>query len=235
MNRSSTAAARPLNTLDYEGAVEKVRTHDAGKVVTLTGGLELEVPRASCVGLKDELRVTRRSGRLKAEALCENGVAVVLPSFRSTYVLPDLSGRLVVREARDSKDIDGYTRLASFHYRSHQSFGRKAILVAYLERGGAESLVGYIELSNTFAGHRSRNALLDSAFEDESGLSWARWDMTTRAKYLNAIVRISRCVVRPKFEAPESDLYVPRPSSIPRLIGTSQEFDLCFLKSQRTC
>jgi uncharacterized protein len=188
-----------LTTFDYKGTVERVRAKDAGKTLTLTGNVELEVHRSCCVGLDDEVRVTKRSGRVRAEAICENGTATVLPAFRTTHALPDLGGRLIVREVRDADDFEGHERLASYHYRAHQSFGRKAILVACLERDGTESLVGYLEISNTFAGHKARNALLDAKFEDSSGVAWDRWDMKTRGRYLNAIPRIARCVVHPEF------------------------------------
>lgn len=188
-----------LTTFDYTGTVEKVRAQGESKTLILSGNIDLEVHRSSCVGLGDQLRVTKRSGRLRVEAVCENGTAVVLPAFKTTFTLPDLSGRLVVREAQHKADMDGYERLASYHYRSHQSFGRKAILVACLERQGTETLVGYLEISNTFAGHKARNALLDADFEDSSGIKWDRWDMKTRGRYLNAIPRIARCVVHPEF------------------------------------
>ena len=199
MNRLSLALPYPSPTFDCTGTVEKVRSRADGRTLILSDGLEIEVHRSCCVGVGDELRVTKRSGRLNVDAICKNGVAAVLPAFRSSHALPDLGGRLIVREAKDAEDMEGYQRLASYHYRSHQSFGRKAVLVAYLERGGVESLVGYLELSNTFAGHKSRNALLDSEFEDASGVKWGRWDLKARREYLNAIARIGRCVVHPEF------------------------------------
>lgn len=186
-------------TFDYSGTVEKVRTKVDGKILTLTDNIELNVHRSSCVGLGDRLQVTKRSGRLRIDAICENGTATVLPAFKMTFPLPDLSGRLTVREAESSDDFQGYERLASYHYRAHQGFGRRAILVARLERAGTEILVGYLELANTFAGHKARNALLDARFEDSSGIEWDRWDMDTRGRYLNSISRISRCVVHPEF------------------------------------
>lgn len=199
MNRLPLAIPLPSTPLDFTGTVEKVRTRPDGRTLVLTDGFELEVHRACCVGVGDELRVTRRSGRLRVDALCRNGTAAVLPAFRSTHPLPALGGRVVIREAKDAADMDGYERLASYHYRANQSFGRKAVLVAYLEREGRESLVGYLELSNTFAGHKSRNDLLDAEFEDASGIGWKRWDMNARGVYLNAIARIGRCVVHPEF------------------------------------
>lgn len=199
MIRLPSASSVPSSTLDYTGTVEKVRVKADGKTLTLTGGVELDVHRACCVGVDDELRVTKRSGRVKVEAICENGTASVLPAFRMAHALPDLGGRLVVREAKDAVDVEGYERLASYHYRAHQSFGRKAILVATLERDGIETLVGYLELNNTFAGNKPRNDLLDAPFEDASGISWARWDMKVRGRYLNSIARIGRCVVHPEF------------------------------------
>lgn len=199
MIRLPSASSPAPSTLDYVGTVERVRVKADGKTLTLTGGVELDVHRSCCVGVDDELRITKRSGKLKAEAICENGTATVLPAFRVTHALPDLGGRLVVREARDASDVDGYERLASYHYRAHQSFGRKAMLVATLEREGVETLVGYLELNNTFAGNKPRNDLLDAKFDDASGVSWARWDMKVRGRYLNAIARIGRCVVHPEF------------------------------------
>lgn len=199
MNRLSLVPAITSSTLDYTGIVEKVRTRSDGKTLTLTHGFELEVHRSCCVGVGDELQVIKRAGRLKAEAICKNGFATVLPAFRSSRPLPDLASRLIVREAKDAADIEGYERLASYHYRAHQSFGRKAILVAYLERDGLENLVGYLELSNTFAGHKARNAVLDAEFEDGTGIKWTRWDVKTRGLYLNAIARIGRCVVHPEY------------------------------------
>lgn len=199
MNCSSLALSYATPTLDYTGTVEKVRTRPNGKLLTLTDSFELEVPRSCCVGLGDQLRVIKRSGRLKVEAICKNGVATVLPAFRNIHTLADLGGRLEIREAKDAADIEGYERLSAYHYRSHQSFGRKAVLVAYLERGGVENLVGYLELSNTFAGHKSRNDLLDAQFEDASGIKWDRWSIKARSEYINAIARIGRCVVHPEY------------------------------------
>lgn len=199
MIRLPSASISVPSTFDYTGTVERVRVKADGKTLTLKGGVELDVHRACCVGVNDELRVTKRSGVVRAEAICENGTATVLPAFRVAHALPDLGGRLVVREARDASDADGYERLASYHYRAHQSFGRKAMLVATLERDGVETLVGYLELNNTFAGNKPRNDLLDAQFDDASGISWARWDMKARGRYLNAIARIGRCVVHPEF------------------------------------
>jgi len=50
------------------GVVEKVRTKEEGKILTLSGDVELELHRTSCVGLEDQLRVTKRSGRLRVDA-----------------------------------------------------------------------------------------------------------------------------------------------------------------------
>lgn len=184
---------------EYTGVVEKVRIKGDLKTLILSGGVEVNVPKSNCAGLDDLFEITSRSGRTKVEAICENGRASVLPLYRTSVALPDLGGRLIIREARDSLDLEGYERLAAFHYRAHQSFGRKAVLIAVLERGDEQLLVGYLEITNTFVGHQSRNSLLDAAFEDSSGIQWLRWDMKTRARYLNAIARISRCVVHPEF------------------------------------
>lgn len=199
MIRTQQATLPFSTTFDYTGIVEKVRTRVDGKTLILTDDIELEVHRSSCVGLGDRLRVTKRSGRLRVDAICENGSAAVLPAFKSVFTLPDLSGRLTVREAKSAEDFEGYERLASYHYRAHQGFGRRAILVASLERAGSEVIVGYLEIANTFAGHKARNALLDAKFEDSSGVAWDRWDKHARAKYMNAIPRIARCVVHPEF------------------------------------
>ena len=78
MTRTQQSPLPLSSTFDYVGSVEKVRTKTERKLLILTGDVELEVHRSSCVGLEDQLRVTKRSGRLRVDAICENGIATVL-------------------------------------------------------------------------------------------------------------------------------------------------------------
>jgi len=177
----------------------KVQASANTKTLFLESGSSVDVHRFACVGAGDDVEVQKLGTRITIEAICANGRAKVTPSFQLSRPLDGLGGRLVIREAATDEDLAGFEALARYHYRLHASFGRRAILVAYLEGEDKKRFAGYLEVTNTFAGHKARNRLLDAPFADGTGAKWLRWDREARNKYMNSIARISRCVVHPEY------------------------------------
>ncbi len=157
------------------------------------------VHRFACVGKNDRIKFEGSGDKRAIVVLCTNGEVRLNPAFSYTTSLKGLKIRLQVKEVENQEELDAFERLSSYHYRNNISFGRRAILIARIPSTHGYKIVGYIEITNSFAGHFSRNKLLDAPFSDGNGISWESWNVEAKKKYLNTIARISRCVVHPEY------------------------------------
>jgi len=164
--------------------------------LTLSNGSEIAVHRFACVGEGDEIRL---NGSKEIVVVCQNGTCDISVPLQKSSTIKGLGALIYVKEITTAAEYAGYEKLAAYHYRNSIGFGRRAILVARLGSGKSSRILGYIEITNTFAGHEARNRLLDSSFADGDEISWTAWNLAARKKYLNTIARISRCVVHPEF------------------------------------
>ncbi len=126
----------------------------------------------------------------------------VVPEFRLDIrhpVSPMTTLPLTAHELVSEADFEAYRALSQFHYRTERSFGRRAVLLLESRDPSFPKSVAFVEVTSPFLHLRNRNLLLDAPFtEPGEGVSWDRWDLPTRNRYVNAIARISRVVVHPE-------------------------------------
>lgn len=169
------------------------------KRLRLASGSTVPVHPLACVGKGD--LVQRDAGGAVSVSVGDVSLPVT-PEFRLEIrhqVTPSLVLPLTARELTTRSDFDAYHALSQFHYRTDRSFGRRAILLLQCHESSFPASVGFIEVTSPFMNLRNRNLLLDSHFvEPGEGVSWVRWDLDTRNRYVNAIARVSRVVVHPE-------------------------------------
>ena len=106
---------------------------------------------------------------------------------------------IVVKEIENHRELAGYEKLTTHHYKSGPGPGRRAPLVATACHPSLPNVVGFVEVCSAFLVNVPRKSLFDAPFSDRSrGISWERWDIDTAKKYINVTARISRCVVLPE-------------------------------------
>ena len=170
------------------------------KKLRLSNGDNVNVHRFACVGNGDSIYRTS-SGELFV--ITNDGDTVVLPLYSSAIEFEPVEGRRLILECQEiatRSNYDAYEALAQFHYRSQNSFGRRAILV--LTTGDEEfpEALGFVEITTAFLSSKNRSTLFDAPFESDVGrhVAWERWDNKARLKYTNTVARISRMVVHPE-------------------------------------
>ena len=126
----------------------------------------------------------------------------VSPAWKESvsFQVGDIELPLEIKEIESETELDGFARLTRYHYRGAKGAGRTVPLVVTTSRRDLPSVLGFVELTTSFLVNSARKKILDTAFSDpERGVGWPRWDGTTSRKWINCIVRISRCVVFPEF------------------------------------
>lgn len=179
--------------------VRSVEYGETGKIFRLENGRRVEAHRYCCLGPGDDLVIT---GPGEAHSRCENGNATVLPTYHARGSI-SFGGRtipLYVKELETGDEIQGYHRLAEYHYRGKVLHGRRVPLIIGASDPLLPNVLGYIELSTAFLMSRPRARLFDAPFADEmAGIGWTSWNKETVRTYTNLVVRIARCVVSPEF------------------------------------
>ena len=126
----------------------------------------------------------------------------ISPAWCRTVSLPvgDATVHMVVKEIESKVELEAFTRLTKYHYRGAKGAGRTVPLLVTTDHDDLPDVLGFIELTTSFLVNSARQKILDTAFSDiDSGVHWVRWDSDTARKWINCIVRISRCVVFPEF------------------------------------
>lgn len=197
--RPQVLGDRKMNALLKDTVqVIKVVTSGARRKLILLGGAEYDLHRFASVGKGDCVRLIGAGASRSLIVPCLNGEARITPAFSMTTHVPGISQPVHVKEIETEEELAAYERLAGYHYRNQASFGRKSIIVARIGSARDVRVIGYIEVTNTFSGHNARNTLLNAPFADDS-LNWSAWNLEAKRNYLNAIARISRCVVHPEY------------------------------------
>lgn len=197
MKKRKRASSLPRRRHQGSAKVVSRRWTDHSKVLTLTGGRRLSVPRSACVTRGDTIKIHPNEG---AEVVCRNGRAKISPAFSTKRTLR-LGGRRIpirVKEITSTTEFSAYEHLAALHYRNQGKHGRTAVLVVTATEPQFPRVLGYIELASPFYVSKPRARFFDTPFAHDD-VKWTRWNSLTTRKYLGLFVRISRCVVAPEF------------------------------------
>lgn len=147
-----------------------------------------------------------------------NDLIKVSPHFEQSLTLKsgalELSCRIT--ELTSDEDIESYSYLESFHYRTSSvpqeenengesvpagtSGGRRAVLLMYIKEGLRQQPIGYIELQMPLLMVKPRHDLFSTPFEHPSRpVKWDQWDLNSIRQNVNKIVRIARVVTSPEY------------------------------------
>lgn len=167
------------------------------KSIRLKGSREwLTIPISACVTEGDTIRLESN----KVWVICKNGDAQIIPPyvFKNTLNTDGFEIEILFKEITEQKEYEAYKKLADLHYRDHTIYGRTVRLIARCFHPMYPQVLGYIELGTPLYMNKARSKIFDAPFRYD-GISWEAWDMPTMRKYINLIVRISRCVIYPEF------------------------------------
>lgn len=187
--------------MEIKSKVIHEKTSGSSRLLTLENGMELEVHRYACVSEGDTLILNKKNEN-SIYVVCENGFAQIYPFYCEKEFLRIGNKKYLVnvKEITTKEELDGYRYLSRFHYRGKKFYGRRAPLIITSQNSFFPKVLGYIDIASSFIMNKSRYELFNAPFKDDTGeISWEKWDMHTRKKYTNVIVRIARCVVHPEF------------------------------------
>jgi ABC-type transport system involved in cytochrome c biogenesis ATPase subunit/GNAT superfamily N-acetyltransferase len=198
LSLSPAAQAPRADPLGWEEVVS-LSSVGHSKRLRVASGETIAVHGLACVGKGD---MVRRDASGNVSKRVGDVTLPVTPEFRLELrhvVTPTTTLPLTARELVAELDFDAYHSLAQFHYRTERSFGRRSVLLLECHDPSFPKAVAFIEVTSPFMHLRNRNVLLDAPFaEPGEGVSWSGWDLATRNRYVNVIVRVSRVVVHPE-------------------------------------
>ena len=198
LNLSLATRAPRADPLGWEEVVS-LSSVGHSKRLRVESGQTIVVHGLACVGKGD---VVRRDAGGNVSVRVGDATLPVTPEFRRDLrhaVTPTVTLPLTARELVEESDFGAYHSLAQFHYRTERSFGRRTVLLLECHDPSFPKAVAFVEVTSPFMALRNRNVLLDAPFvEPGEGVSWSCWDLATRNRYVNAIVRVSRVVVHPE-------------------------------------
>lgn len=176
--------------------IKKLKSKNTYKELTLQNNDFYRLPYSACVD-KDCVVLQEGSNLF---ITCKNGNVKIYPTYceRVSIGVGGFLIELLIKEITDDEELKSYEALAKFHYKEKHLFGRTSILVATSTTPYLPKVIGYIELSTPFYVNKPRSEVLNAPFK-HNGISWDLWDKDSTKKYINAIVRIARCVVYPEF------------------------------------
>ena len=179
--------------------VRSIRSDGHRKQLSLENGDRLWVHRYALAGVGDAVRV---EGGDSVSVRTRSGSASVTPAYRESdrwLIAPQVGLHFSVEEITTNEQLGAYHVLSQFHYRSEEGFGRRAVLLMTTQDARFPRALGFVELATPFLHLRSRSLLMDAPFSDPSAhVAWERWDLGTRQKLINIVVRISRIVIHPE-------------------------------------
>ncbi len=155
--------------------------------------------RFACAGVGDSVR-PEGDGRIAVKT--RDGSIPTTPAFVKSTIVNLAAGvqlSFSIAEITTQEQLTAYELLSAFHYRSHEGYGRRAILVMSTTDERFPAFLGFVELATPFLHMKNRSAVLNAPFSDPNqGLSWSKWDLPTRNALTNTVVRVSRIVVHPE-------------------------------------
>lgn len=177
-----------VSSLKRDGITKNIRLKENGEWLT--------VPFSACVGEGNTIHIESN----KAWVVCRNGEIQIIPPYAAKNTL-DLDGfkiDILFKEITEQSEYEAYKKLADFHYRGHQIYGRTVRLIACSFDPMYPKILGYIELGTPLYMNKARSNIFNAPFRF-NGISWEAWDIPTVRQYIHLIVRISRCVIYPEF------------------------------------
>lgn len=183
--------------IDRRATVRRVAWRDHIKEIFFNDDTpKLRLTRSACVTENDVIEFSGSD----VSVVCENGKAQLLPIYVASERLQigNLDLEFLIKEITEAEEQSAYQALTQFHYRTHVLFGRTARLVVRNFHPIYPKVAGYIELTTPFFMNKARATILDAPFK-ANGTSWQSWDVETRRRNINLIVRIARCVIYPEF------------------------------------
>ena len=182
--------------------------------------IHLKVHRFAVVGKGDEIEIDPHHASRMAVVSSEDASDLirVTPHFEvpATLRIGEREINLRMTEITTQEDLDAYTYLESFHYKTSASVvrgeeeetstqepnvgGRKAVLMCYIKNGVRWDAVAYVELHMPLLMVKPRHVALSSPFQHPTrNIHWEKWDQYAIRDYVNCIVRIARVVTSPEF------------------------------------
>lgn len=177
-------------------SVKRKRYSHFREISSETGEFKINLPLSACVRLGD--KVCKRAQSLYV--VCKNGFAQIFPPYCSKdQVRHDgINLEFLVKEITEENEYEAYKSLTEYHYRKRAIYGKTAVLVIRNFNPSYPTISGYIELATPLYMNKARGEILDAPF-NFNNVCWERWDKATTQKYINTIVRISRCLIYPEF------------------------------------
>lgn len=179
----------------------------------------LPIHRFAMVGPGDQVRLVNSPAGLQITLLNKNGIGtgiVITPHFQSHHEIRfgDERLKILLTEIHSEAEYESYRHLEQFHYKGinlHQGpdadneskaktvGGRRALLLASIQKNGMTRSVGYIEIQMPLMMCKPRHVLFARPFTHrKTGASWKTW-LGDGQQYVNLIARIARVVVDPEF------------------------------------
>lgn len=179
---------------------------------------QLPVHRFAMVGPGDQVNLVRSPADLQMTLRCSGSHSdiVITPHFQSHHEIRFGDDRLkiLLTEIHSEDEYGSYRRLEQFHYKginlhlgpdagieskSKSIGGRRALLLASIQKNGMSRSVGYIEIQMPLMMCKPRHVLFGRPFcHKKSSVSWETW-LGDGQRYVNLIARIARVVVDPEF------------------------------------
>jgi ABC-type transport system involved in cytochrome c biogenesis ATPase subunit/GNAT superfamily N-acetyltransferase len=173
-------------------SVTKVAPAPDARLVSLSDGRTIAVPRFASITRGDLVWGDSRAFGVELQ----NGRTSILPAFRRFHRLRlgSMAIRLNVKDIESTREFEEYRRLAAFHYRSAEGFGRRTPIIAVI----GDRIVGFAEITTGFLMSKPRTKMLDAPYAD-AFLQWDGWGSAQMRSLTSAVARISRLVVHPEF------------------------------------
>lgn len=200
---------------EFKGNSRRI-TVDNGKGAKLF----LKVHPYAQIGKADVINIDDSHASRISVVSCEdpNDLIRITPHYECarTIRLGDREVSIRITEIVTAEDLEGYSFLESFHYKTSATVsdttdteaadsdlnvgGRRAILLCYLRAGSRWQAAGYIELQMPLLMVKPRHEILNSPFEHPTRpINWDRWDQHSLRQFVNCIVRIARVVTSPEY------------------------------------
>lgn len=201
----------------HEYKVKSISNKGVHKIITLDNNsksIKVKVHRYSIVGPNDTLLIsTKKSDNVYVKTLT-GGKLTIQPHFEhhSVIKLGDLKIQTRITEIITTEDMENYSFLEKYHYKSMSNLGddnefeatpgggRKSILLLYLKLPGRWESVGYIELQMPLMMCKPRHILFNNPYNNkQKQIQWEKWDQDAIKNYVNQIVRVARVVTAPEY------------------------------------
>jgi len=188
-------------TVDLNGKTTPIKVHRFAQIgqndrVFIDPNRSNHIYVMSSENPEDKIQVTPHFEKLESFKFCN-----------STY-------KLLIKEILTPSEFQDYEFLEGFHYKTSNAIisdeednddrtqkdngGRKSVLMCYLQIGTILEPAGYIELQMPLLMTKPRHVLFNKGFSHpHRPVSWDTWDLDSKKKYVNLIVRIARIVISP--------------------------------------